>query len=286
VVAAGAIVVENTTFPISANVLAGYDVLWSNCCGSISWGFSELIAVDHWMRRGGAVLVHGPNYPSTAGLAAVRDVFYNSDYCGSSSVNIAPHPITAGVSSLYYDYDACHLTAPPSFSPVVYGFDGRPNVVAEEANGGKMVVLSTIVFGDGSISAADNRLFGNNILRWLARPSYSDVSWLSLSPTSAVAPGHSSLPVTAAFDATNLSTGVYRARLALEHNDPNQTFPVEIPVTLTVGIPTAIRLDDLSTAGRPAPLGALPMAALPAVAIAALGLAGWHGHRRQPAVKP
>jgi YVTN family beta-propeller protein len=275
VVAAGAIVVENTTFPISANVLEGYDVLWSNCCGSISWGFSELIAVDHWMRRGGAVLVHGPNRPSTAGLATVRDVFYNSDYCSSSPANIAPHPITAGVSSLYYDFSACHLSAPPSFSPVVYGNDGRPSVVAEEANGGKMVVLSTNVFDEWSIRYSDNRLFGNNILRWLARPSYSDVSWLSLSPTSAVVPGHSSLPVTAAFDATNLSTGVYRARLALEHNDPNQEFPVEIPVTLTVEVPTALRLNEPLAAGQPAPLGALPLAALPAAAMVALGLAGW-----------
>lgn len=276
-VAAGAIVVENTTFPITTGVLEGYDVLWSDCCGSTSWGFSELIAVDHWMRRGGAVLVHGSNYPSTAGLAAVRDVFYNSDYCSSSPANIAPHPITAGVSSLYYDYDACHLSAPPSFSPVVYGFDGRPSVVAEEANGGKMVVVGTNVFGEGSISAADNRLFGNNILRWLARPSYSDVSWLSFSPTSAVVPGHSSLPVTAAFDATNLSTGVYRAKLALEHNDPNQEFPVEIPVTLTVEIPTALRLNEPLAAGQPgpAPLAALPLAALPAAAMVALGLAGW-----------
>lgn len=81
--------------------------------------------------------------------------------------------------------------------------------------------------------------------------------------------------------------GVYRARLALEHNDPNQAFPAEAPVTLTVEVPTAIRLDGLSTAGRPAqaPLGALPMAALPAAAMAALSLAGWRGRQRQASAK-
>lgn len=285
VVAAGAIVVENTTFPITANVLEGYDVLWSNCCGSISWGFSELVAVDRWMRRGGAVLVHGRNYPSTAGLATVRDVFYDADYCGGSPTNIAPHPITTGVSGLYYYYDACYLSAPPSFSRVVSDYDSRPSVVAEEANGGKMVVVSASVFDEWPIRYADNRLLGNNILRWLARPSYSDVPWLSFSPTSSVVPGHSSLPVTVTFDATGLPAGVYRARLAMEHNDPNQAFPAEAPVTLTVEVPTAIRLDDLSTAGRPAPLAALPMSALPIAAIAALGLAGWRSRRRQTFAK-
>lgn len=281
-VAAGAVVVENTTFPIDASVLEGYDVLWSNCCGSISWGFSELLAVDHWMRRGGSVLVHGANYPSTASLATVRDVFFTTDYCYGWPATIAAHPITAGVSSIYFDYGACPLSAPASFTGVVYDTDDRPSVVAEEANGGKMVVVGAAALDDWSISRADNRLFGNNILAWLARPSYSDVPWLAVSPGSGVVPGHSSLPVTVTFDATGLSTGVYHARLAMEHNDPNQIFPAEAPVTLVVEVPTAITLNDLATAGQPAsaPFNALPVAALPAAAIAALALAAWRSRQR------
>lgn len=286
-IAAGAVVVDNWYFPVDANVLQGYDILWSNCCGSITWGLSELLAVEQWMRRGGAVLVHGGDSPSTAGLASIFDIFYFSESCAyGTTTNITPHPISAGVTSIYYDYSACQrLSASPGSTIVVFDTLGRPNVVAKEDNGGKMVVLASSLFSNGTISSADHRLLGNNTLGWLARPSYSDVPWLSFSPTSSVVPGHSSLPVTATFDATGLPAGVYRARLAMEHNDPNQAFPAEAPVTLTVEVPTAIRLDDLSTAGRPAPLAALPMSALPIAAIAALGLAGWRSRRRQTFAK-
>jgi DNA-binding beta-propeller fold protein YncE len=286
-IAAGAVVVDNWYFPVDANVLQGYDILWSNCCGSTTWGLSELLAVEQWMRRGGAVLVHGGDSPSTAGLASIYDIFYFSDNCAyGTTTNITPHPISAGVTSIYYDYSVCQrLSASPGSTVVVFDTLERPNVVAREYNGGKMVALASSLFGNWTISDADHRLLGNNTLGWLARPSYSDVPWLSFSPTSGVVPGHSSLPVTAAFDATNLLPGVYRARLALEHNDPNQAFPAEVPVTLTVEVPTAIRLDDLSTAGRPAPLIALPMLALPIAAIAALGLAVWHSRRRQAIAK-
>jgi hypothetical protein len=51
----------------------------------------------------------------------------------------------------------------------------------------------------------------------------------------------------------------------MEHNDPDQVFPVEVPVTLFVGVPTALRW-TISAAGQPAaaPLAALPLLALPA----------------------
>jgi uncharacterized membrane protein len=74
----------------------------------------------------------------------------------------------------------------------------------------------------------------NNAFAWLARPAYSDVSWLSEIPQSAILPGHSSLPVSLGFDATQLPAGEYEAILAIEHNDPAQASPVELPVTLNV----------------------------------------------------
>ena len=280
--AAGAVVVDNWYFPVDAAVLQDFDILWSNCCGSINWGLSELLAVQQWMRRGGAVLVHGSDSPATAGLASIYGIFYFADSCAyGTATNITPHPISAGVTSVHYDYVCQRLSASPGATIVVYDTSGRPNVVAKEDGGGKMVVSASPLFSNGFISNADNRLLGNNTLGWLARPAYSDVPWLSLSPTSAVVPGHSSLPVQVQFDAANLATGVYSARLAIEHNAPDQVFPAEVPVTLAVGVPTALRLDQISAAGQPAaaPLAALPLLALPAAAAAALGLAGWRGRR-------
>lgn len=288
-IAAGAEVVENWYFPVDANVLQGYDILWSNCCGSITWGLSELLAVSTWMHHGGAVMVHGDNSPATAGLASIDDIFYFADNCAyGTTINIAPHPISAGVTSIHYDSGVCQRLS-ASFGSTIVVFDtlGRPNVVAREDNGGKMVVLASNLFSNWTIPSADHRLLGNNTLGWLARPAYGDVPWMAVTPTSGSLPGHSSLPIALEFDASGLAAGVYRATLAIEHNDPNHIFPAEVPVTLTVEIPTAIRLDDLSTANQsaPAPLSALPMAALPAVAITALGMAGWRSRRRQAIAK-
>lgn len=283
-IAAGAVVVDNWYFPVDASVLQGYDILWSNCCGSGTWGLSELLAVEQWMRRGGAVLVHGENSPATSGLASIFGIFYFSDSCAyGTTTNITPHPISAGVTSVYYDYSVCQrLSASPGSTVVVFDTLGRPNVVAREANGGKMAVFASPLVSNSTIGRADHRLLGNNTLGWLARPAYADVPWLAVSPASSVVPGHSSLPVTVTFDATGLSTGVYRARLAMEHNDPNQTFPAEAAVTLFVGVPTAITLNDLASASQPAsaPLGALPVAALPAAAVAALAVAAWRSRQR------
>lgn len=276
-IAAGAEVVENWYFPVDANVLRDYDILWSNCCGSITWGLSELLAVSTWMHHGGAVMVHGENSPATAGLASIYDIFYFADYCAyGTTTNITPHPISAGVSSINYYNSVCHrLSASPGSDIVVFDPAGRPNVIAREYNGGKMVVAAGALFANWQITYADNRLLGNNILGWLARPAYSDVPWMTVDPTSGSMPGHSTLPITLGFDAAGLAVGTHRATLAIEHNDPNHVFPAEVPVVLTVGVPTAVTLSKLSAATVPAstPLSSLPLAALPAVAIAALSLA-------------
>jgi hypothetical protein len=69
--------------------------------------------------------------------------------------------------------------------------------------------------------------------------------------------------------------------LAIEHNDPNQPFPAEVPVALTVYVPTAVVLNDLSTTqpGAAMPVS-IPLTALPAAAVVALSLAGWRNRKR------
>lgn len=245
-IAAGAEVVENSLFPINANILKSYDILWSNCCGSITWGLSELMAVEQWMRHGGAVVVNGGASPATAGLASIFDILYFDGSCAyGSTTSITPHPISDGVTSInYYAWVCQWLSAGPDSAIVVHDSYKRPNVVAKQTNTGKMVVLASSLFANWEISYADNRLLGNNILGWLARPAYSDVLWLSTSPITSTLPGHSSLPVAVGFAAAALSEGTYQAVLAIEHNDATQSFPVELPVTLTV-LPPQDRLHYL-----------------------------------------
>jgi YVTN family beta-propeller protein len=234
-VAAGAVVVENWYFPIEASVLEGYDILWINCCGNLSWGYSELHAVSNWLQRGGAVLVQGESNMVTAGPASIFDIHYTPEACTSGATSaVALHPVSAGVSWVHIA-STCSRLAPSAAADIVVNDQaGRPHIVARQHRNGKMVVISARDLQDSNFFYEDNRLLGNNILAWLARPAYSDVPWLSLSPITSTLPGHSSLPVTVGFDATALAEGAYQAALAIEHNDGAQTFPVELPVTLTV----------------------------------------------------
>ncbi len=234
-IAAGAVVVENWYFPIEASVLQGYDILWTNCCGGLSWGFSELQVVSTWLQRGGAVLVQGDSSASTAGPASIFGIYYVSGSCTAGPTsNIMPHPISANVGLVYVDY-TCERLAPSAGSDIVV-FDQaeQPHIVAKQYDGGKMVVIASDDLSNGTIAYEDNRLLGNNILGWLARPAYSDVPWMSMSPITGTIAGHSSLPISIEFDASGLDVGDYQAVLAIEHNDPAQPFPAELPVTLTV----------------------------------------------------
>ena len=155
-------------------------------------------------------------------------------------------------------------------------------MIAKEYNGGKIVAIASEDVTNWYINNADNRLLANNILGWLARPAYSNVLWLAVNPNSGTVPGHSSLSVAVTFNAAALSAGVYEARLAIEHNDPIQPFPVEVPVTLTVHPPTAVVLTNLTTTELPVTMPAfpLPLGAMPIAAIVALTLATWRSRRR------
>jgi hypothetical protein len=117
---------------------------------------------------------------------------------------------------------------------VVNNFAGCPLVIAQERNGGRMVVVVDEISIDWYINYEDNRLLSNNIFAWLAEPAYSNVPWLEEQPATATLPGHSQQPVTIGLDATALTPGEYHAILALEHSDAHQLSPIQIPVTLTV----------------------------------------------------
>jgi hypothetical protein len=75
----------------------------------------------------------------------------------------------------------------------------------------------------------------------------SDIPWLTVSPTNgSTAPGGST-NVTLTFNSTSLSQGTYTGTLCIESNDPDEPV-VEVPVTLNVGLPTAIDLGSLTQA--------------------------------------
>ncbi len=95
-----------------------------------------------------------------------------------------------------------------------------------------------------------------------------DISWLTLSTTGGTtAPGGSS-NVTVTFNSASLANGVYTGTLCVESNDFDELL-TRVPVTLTVGGPTAISLSDMNMGA-----GGLPMVAFAAAGGLLLAAAG------------
>jgi len=90
----------------------------------------------------------------------------------------------------------------------------------------------------------------------------ADIQWVSVSPLTGTTSSGVSTPVGVTFDATGLAAGTYTGNLCVTSNDPdagtgNETELVIVPLTLTVSVPTAVTLGELS-AGNAAVPAALP----------------------------
>lgn len=252
---AGGLLTVNYAFPITADTLNNVDVLWVDCCGYTNWTFAELQVVNAWMEAGGAVLVHSEDYPAAADVAGIYNITYECcQYSYGTTTDILPHPTTVGVSAIYLDYSYYALNYTPAANAVVRDTNGYAQAVAQEQNGGKMVVIDSSLFDNYRINFADNMLFAMNVMNWLAAPAYGDVPWLSVSPLSGAIAGHGAQEMTVMVDTTDLAVGTHEAVLALEHNDPAYASPILLPVTVQVVQQTAaVTLTPLTTNGSGLP---------------------------------
>jgi hypothetical protein len=236
ITAAGGVVIENYSNPITADILAPHDVLWVNCCGYTNWTTTELSIISNWLQQGGALFLYGSGETSTAQLANLFGIEYECCYYFNEyTTNILPHPTTEGISTVYIESAYNVLTHTPAATVLVFDSSGSyPLAVAQEENGGRIVVVSAYTFYDWFINTADNRAFGLNIMNWLASPVYTEVPWVSTEPVTGTIPAYADQPFAMTFDATDLAPGIYEMSLVLEHNDPAHGPTLSIPVTLEV----------------------------------------------------
>lgn len=240
VINAGGVITENHTYPVTPAILAQYDILWLSCCGHLHWTADELTAVSNWLATGGAILLHGGNSNAIQDLSNLFDIQYvGGAYYGGITTNIQPHPTTEGIAEVYIDYAPNALTYTQAADVLVYDSANYPIAVAQEQNGGRIVVISVNTFYDYGINNADNRAFMLNIMNWLADPVYTDVLWASINPVTGMIPAYANQDYALTLDATNLTPGTYEMMMALEQNDPAQIPVVYMPVTLEVVARTA-----------------------------------------------
>jgi subtilisin family serine protease len=237
--ARGATVTVNTN-PITPTLLQGYDVFWSIDTGSTaSWDPAEITALVNWINAGGGLLFEGDNTNSAAmyndilaALGAGIEFTATSGASGTTT-NIFPHTTTNNVAAVYLTANVAILstvTAPAA--PLVDDVDGVANTAYTQVGAGRVIATADETFGNSRMGTADNRVFGNQVMDWLATPVF-----LSVDPKAGVIPPGGNTMVAVTFDAGGLFGGNYSSIIRVLSNDPaHGELPVAATLTVT-GVP-------------------------------------------------
>jgi len=217
--ARGATVTENFSM-ITPTLLASFDALWTVDIFR-PWTAAETAALTAWVENGGAVLFETDESDFRvndllADMGAGIVYSFPSVQSGNTS-NIFPHATTADVAMVSIPFPVSRLSSvvPPAGRLV----DDINNVAAAAfsvVEQGRVVAVSDEVFINGTIGAADNQLFGNQIFDWLV----TGIGWISVDPTAGTISPGSSQEVDVAFDAFGLGGGNYDADITVSNNDP------------------------------------------------------------------
>ena len=203
--------------PLTPEVLSGYDVVWIN--ESSAWTPAEIATLQNWISMGGALLVESDESETEFNaVLSGTGISYNEGLgSGGLTNNIYQHATTNGVDEIFLGNPLAHL-APP-LTPAIALIDDRTGQTAGAVagfGGGRVAVLSDELFPDGNLDAGDNRLFGNQLIDWLAK----GVPWIKPLERSGTIPGYASHVVPVEFDATGLVGGTHEADLVVRSNDP------------------------------------------------------------------
>ena len=167
----------------------------------------------------GGLTVHGPVYEDNNG------------------VDTPDHPLVAGLPDPFSGTSASHVTfadLPGGATAVAHGVNsGEPTLVDYDLGAGHVVAIGQPV-EFGVANGQDTGLILENGVPYAeAFQPFVDVPWLSTTPTQgSIVPG-GSIGIFVTVDTTGLEPGVYRARVVVRTNDPDQA-SFSVPVTLVV----------------------------------------------------
>lgn len=168
--------VHHTTNSITSELLANYDV-FITAWPTQSYTIQEISSIEDFVEFGGGLLVVGESdnniYDDLTDYAGITwGTPYILLYDGETN-EINQHEITENVSSLYFDSPQLPLVVEVPAEEIVYTYGGmvynRVTVAAAEYGQGKVVAIAdSDCLNSQFISEVDNRIFGENIIKWLA----------------------------------------------------------------------------------------------------------------------
>ncbi len=167
----GYVVDALNTYPVTYEVLEKYDVFIIP--DASSWyAADELSAVQSFVLNGGGLLVIGGYNPSIfTDLTGFAGIAWSWGGVGGITTDITPHPVTAGVESVYLASPSMTLYLNGTAQGLIRDLQNNTMLAVSEQPSGKVAGYAD-VYGlfDYYINQANNMLLADNMIDWLSMP--------------------------------------------------------------------------------------------------------------------
>jgi hypothetical protein len=167
--------VSHTDSPITEENLTGYDIFIS-AWATESYTSEEESSIENFVDSGGGLLVIGQDTPGLyAGLTDYAGIDWGNAFAflfTGDTTDVNTHEITENVNTLHFGSHELPLEVSPPAEEIAYTNDGifydRPALAVSEFGFGKVVAIADEeLLSSEFIHEEDNRILGENIIRWL-----------------------------------------------------------------------------------------------------------------------
>lgn len=197
--------------------------------GYVSGGGYLWLGVAGWGWNGGE-----PNGLPLPGGGSVS----GPDLWESNEVTAPDHPIAVGLPSPFFGQYASHATiaGQPDGMVIAVTPAGDTTLVEYDLGSGRVLVLAQPVEWGWAYGEDTGIILANGVPEAIGFEPFSDVEWVSVSPTEGEVPAGDTTVLTVSVDATGLEAGSYGATVVVLTDDPLLA-RLYVPVLLTVTEP-------------------------------------------------
>ncbi len=209
-----------------------YDVLTDQVGGLeryVNGGGYLWLGVAGWGWNGGE-----PNGLPLPGGGSVN----GPDLWESNEVTAPDHPIADGLPSPFFGQFASHATiaGQPDGTVIAVTPAGDTTLAEYDLGSGRVMVLAQPVEWGWAYGEDTGIILANGVPEAVGFEPFTDVEWVTISPTEGVVPMGETTSLIATMDATTLEPGSYGATIVVLTDDPLSS-RLYVPVTLTVTEP-------------------------------------------------